>query len=263
MMYLTVNNIGDSTGLFGDYDTHDVELFGDADGTAMAQSEVGVDVHAGSDGQDAAGGQDAVALDYDGTIVQGRVLEEEVFEEGSGGVGIDTLACVDYLLQVVGAFEDDECAGLALGHVHTGLHVGVEIEACLFIGIVAPEAKTLDERVARQAGLGAYEEEEFAYLGLEDDDKGYETDAHDAPEDLAAKAHVEEVEDAPGQIDDYDGPEDAHDVGATDQPIKPVDEDGDHEDVEDVDKTDLGKGDRCKWHDCVCCLLFIKRIKEV
>ena len=78
---------------------------------------------------------------------------------------------------------------------------------------------------------------------MEDDDQGDEANAHDAAKDLAAEAHVEQGEDAPCDVDDNDGPEDAHDVGAANQTVEPIDEGGDHDDVEDVDETDFGEGD--------------------
>ena len=87
-------------------------------------------------------------MDDNGTVVQWGVFEEERFEEWGRGVGIDALAGFDEFLHVVGPFEDDERAGLALRHVHTGLDIGVEIRAGLLAGIVAPEAEPLDERVA-------------------------------------------------------------------------------------------------------------------
>ena len=69
---------------------------------------------------------------------------------------------------------------------------------------------------------------------LVDDDEGNETDAHDAAEDLAAEAHVEGFEDAPGNVHDKERPEDADDVGAFQHAIELVNEEGNDEYVEDV-----------------------------
>ena len=88
---------------------------------------------------------------------------------------------------------------------------------------------------AGELGLGADEEEEFAYFGLEHDDKGDESDAHDAAEDLAAETHVEHVEDAPGYVEDEHGPEDAYDVGAFEESIELIYEGCNHQDVEHID----------------------------
>ena len=63
--------IGDGAGFLADDDGEDVELFRDADGGAVAQAEVGVDVESRGDGQDAAGGEDAVAAGDDGAVVEG------------------------------------------------------------------------------------------------------------------------------------------------------------------------------------------------
>ena len=64
------DGVGDGTGLFGDDDAYDVELFGDADGAAVAQAKVGVDIGARGDRKDAAGGENLVAADDDGPVVE-------------------------------------------------------------------------------------------------------------------------------------------------------------------------------------------------
>ena len=46
MVDLAVDGIGYGAGFLADDDAEHVELFGDADGTAVAQTEVGVDVEA-------------------------------------------------------------------------------------------------------------------------------------------------------------------------------------------------------------------------
>ncbi len=64
------DGVGDGPGFFGDDDAYDIELLGDADGAAVAQAKVGVDVGAGGDRKDAAGGEDLVAADDDGPVVE-------------------------------------------------------------------------------------------------------------------------------------------------------------------------------------------------
>ena len=46
VVYGATDGIGDGTGLLADDDAEDVELLGDADGAAVAKTEVGVDVEA-------------------------------------------------------------------------------------------------------------------------------------------------------------------------------------------------------------------------
>lgn len=243
VVYFAAEGVGDGASFFGDDDADDVELLGDADSTAVSEPEVGVDVYSRGDGEYAASGEDLVAFNDNGAVVEGRVFEEEGFEEGCGDAGVDDLACADEFFDFVAALEDDEGAGLALRHVHAGLDVGLEVGAGVLVDIAAPELEAFGEGVARELGLGADEEEEFAYFGLEHDDKGDESDAHDAAEDLAAETHVEHVEDAPGYVEDEHGPEDAYDVGAFEEAVEFIDEEGYHEDVEDVDKSYFRKGE--------------------
>lgn len=82
VMDFAFKSVGDGPSFLGDDDGENVQLFGYADGTAVAETEIGVDVEAGSDGEDAPGGEDLVATDNDGTIVEGRVFEEQGFEKG-------------------------------------------------------------------------------------------------------------------------------------------------------------------------------------
>ena len=118
--------------------------------------------------------------------------------------------------------------------MHAGLDVGLEVGAFVFVDIAAPELEAFGHGVAGELGLGTDKEEEFPDFGLEDDDEGNETDAHDAAEDLAAEAHVEGFEDAPCNVHDKERPEDADDVGAFQHAVKLVNEEGNDENVKDV-----------------------------
>ena len=175
-----------------------------------------------------------VAADDDGPVVERRVFEEKGFEKGGGGNSVDGFACADKFFDFVGAFEDDEGSGFALRHVHAGLDVGLEVGTFVFVDIAAPELEAFGHGVAGELGLGTDKEEEFPDFGLEDDDEGNETDAHDAAKDLAAEAHVEGFEDAPGNVHDKERPEDADDVGAFQHAVELVNEEGNDEYVEDV-----------------------------
>ena len=138
-------------------------------------------------------------------------------------------------------FENDESAGFGLGHVHAGLDVGLEIDPGAFVDIAFPELETFENGVAGELGLGADEKKKFADFGLKDDDQGDEADTHDAAKDLAAETHVENVENAPGDIHDDEYPENAYDVSAFEQMIQLIDKESHQEDVQDIDKTDLRK----------------------
>ena len=235
-----VEGVGDGTGLFGDDDAQHVELLGDADGGAVAESEVGVDVEARGDGEDAAGGEDVVAVGDDGAVVEGRVFEEDGFYQRAGSHGVDALSCVDELFYFVLAFEDDEGACFALRHVHAGVDIGFVVDASLLLSlyVVFPETKAFEERFVDLC-LRAHEEEETSYLGLEDDDEGDETYAGDGGEQRPQESHAQHVGGAPEDEQDDECPEDEDDIGALDHAVDIVDEGGDEGDVDDVNRLDL------------------------
>ena len=101
VVYFAFESIGDGSSFLGDDDGENVQLFGYADGTAVAETEIGVDVEAGSDGEDTPSGEDLVAADDDGTIVEGRVFEEQGFEKGRRNQSIDGLTGADKLFHHV------------------------------------------------------------------------------------------------------------------------------------------------------------------
>ena len=115
--------------------------------------------------------------------------------------------------------EDEQGTRLARGHVHTGLDVGVEVDARPCRHIVPPKLESLDNGVAGELGLGAYEEEELAHFGLEDYDQGNDADIDDAAKYLGAETHVEEVGKAPADNDGDHRPEDADGIGAFDSAV--------------------------------------------
>ena len=97
--------------------------------------------------------------------------------------------------------------------MHTGLDVGVKVDAGTFAHVAPPKLETLDEGVACELGLGADEEQEFAHLGLEYDDQSDDTNINDAAKYLGAETHIEEVGNSPTDDDTYYCPKDADDVG--------------------------------------------------
>ena len=107
---------GDAARFFADDDGHGVGLLGDAEGRAVAQTQRARDVVVVADGEDAAGGLDAVVGDDHGAVVQGRVLEEDVLDEARVDAGVDDVAGFGVALERHFALDDDERSGLALCH---------------------------------------------------------------------------------------------------------------------------------------------------
>ena len=100
-----------------------------------------------------------------------------------------------------------------------------------------PELDAFEERFV-DLRLGADEEEETPYFGLEDDDKSEESDADDGTEDGSEETHAEQVGGAPEDEQDDECPENEDDVGAFDEPIDVVHQRGDEDDVDDVDESE-------------------------
>ena len=98
----------------------------------MAQSKLLGDVEIVADGQDAAGGEDAVLADNHSSVVERRVLEEDVLDEPLVDVRIDGLASADDIGQRGIALDDDECSHLALRHLHACHHDGHDVALELF-----------------------------------------------------------------------------------------------------------------------------------
>lgn len=240
MVDLAVDGIGDGAGLLADDEADDIELFGDTDSATMAEAEVWVYIDASGDRQDATSGDDPIAMDDDSAIVEGGILKKQCFEKWCGDIGVDTFAGGDDSIEFVLSAEDDECASLGGGHVHTSLEIGVEVDSLLLSNIVAPEEEA-PPYVVVELCLGAHKEEEMAYFGLEDDDEGYEADVDDGAEDGTGEAHREQVDDAPSGDDDDDGPEDADGIGATHKTIELKDEGGDEENIDEIDESKVKK----------------------
>ena len=69
--------------------------------------------------QDATGSLDVAVADNHSTIVEGGVLEEDVFDELLTDTGIDAFTRVDHIVQRHIALDDDEGSHLAFTHIQT------------------------------------------------------------------------------------------------------------------------------------------------
>ena len=113
-----------------------------------------------------------------------------------------------------------------------------------------PELDAFEERFV-DLRLGADEEEETPYLGLEDDDEGNETYADDGREDGTEETHAEEVGGAPGDKQNDECPENEDDIGAFDDAVDVVHQGGDKDDVDDVDDFDGRQAEEGERYHCL------------
>lgn len=237
------DGIGYGPSFLADDDADHIELLGDPDGTSVAKPEVGVDVDARSDGEDATGGEDSVAADNDGAIVERRILVEKLLEKSRRGKGINTLTGADDIVDLVLTFEDDKSASFAGRHVHTGLDVGFEIgaAACVVaLDVALPELEALKNILAGDAGVGAHHEEETTDFGLEDHHESDETHVDHSAKDGAREAHTEGIDDSPENDDHKNGPKNLHGIGAFDKFVDLIDEECNKQNVNDVADKNVG-----------------------
>ena len=111
---------GDAAGLLADHDHVGVALLGDADGGLVAHAEPRREVGALRDREGAAGGDDAVAGDDHGAVVERGVLEEDVHDQAPADLGVHHVAGGDDVLQGILLLDDDERSLLLRGHLPAG-----------------------------------------------------------------------------------------------------------------------------------------------
>lgn len=131
---------GDGASFFGDDDDDGVGRFAQTDGGAVARAELLVDVVVSGEGEEAAGGIDALMTDDDGAIVR-RIRfkgDEEGDEQFFCNLGIDFDA-LDHILIEDGIFLDgDESADAPFAEESGGFHdffdgFRGELGECIFV----------------------------------------------------------------------------------------------------------------------------------
>ena len=113
---------GDATRLFRHYNSNAVALVSDAQGSTMAKTEFLGNVQIVGNGQDTASSLDAIAGNNHSAIVQGRILEEEVFYQSLIDAGVEALTCGHNIVERCCALDDNQCSDLLFAHAHTGHH---------------------------------------------------------------------------------------------------------------------------------------------
>ena len=185
----------------------------------MPHAEAGGKVGAFGDREGAAGGDDAVAADDHGPVVQGGVLEENVHDQAPADFGVHRVAGGDDVLEGVLVLDDDERAGACRGHLLAGfgdlLH-GAGVHAA---GLPA-EKDFLEETLLleRRAGLAAHRAEEAAHLGLEDDHEGDRAHVDDGAQQGGDHFHPDRLRDHADDEHEDDGDEDIDGRGPADPP---------------------------------------------
>ena len=173
----------------------------------MAQSQFFRNVVTVRHGQYTSCGTDAFFRDDHGSVVQRRVLEEDVFYESLIDVGVYQVAGLHYIVEPHGALYHDECAHLAPRHVDARHHNG---HYCLLVGlrILRSSARCEEPGDNLEAAVRTERIEELAYLFLKKYDETDDTDAHQLVHNRTEEPHLEHLADEkPYYYEHYDADE--------------------------------------------------------
>jgi hypothetical protein len=118
---LALDRDRDPAGLLADDERDGVGLLGDADRRPVAGAHRLRERRVVREGQEAARGGDAVVLDDDRAVVEGRAGIEEGFEELAGEGGVEAAAVLDVLAQADVALDGDQGADAVLGELDGGV----------------------------------------------------------------------------------------------------------------------------------------------
>ena len=118
--------------------------------------------------------------------MQGAVLEKDVFDEAGVHVGIDGVAGVFVVVERHPLFDDDEGAGLGLGHVHAGIHDGDDIGLFALVLVLEEEVEKESPPLVR-----AQLHEESLDFVLKQNDEDEQAHAHELVHNRADEPHVE------------------------------------------------------------------------
>ena len=162
-------------GLLRDDGYHRVGMFAGADAGPVPHAQVPGEVHVSRQGEHAACAHNAPVADDDRTVMEGRLVPEQVFQQLAAHRAVQRGAGLDGIVEKVLPLKDHQRAGLALGQSGIGLHSlldGVfDLIRCFRVG----------EHVAKAAA--AHLLQKFANLRLEQDDKCQNTPFHHFPKE--------------------------------------------------------------------------------
>ena len=231
----------DAARLFADDDGNAVALVGDAQCCSVAQTQFLGDVEAVRDGQDATCSTDALVGNDHRSVVQGRVLEEDVLDELLTDVGVDVLASCHNVVQRCGTLNNDEGAYLLLAHRHTRHHDGhdgrLQLLAALVLVIVVEDAPQ-----GLHALVSAQVVEELADVLLEEDNQSDNTYRDHFVQDAAQQSHLQHLRHHEPQHDeDHDAHEHRQRPRLLHESVDVVHHGGDQHDVDDILQSEFEK----------------------
>lgn len=231
---------GDVACLLAHYDADGIRDLTQAQGRTVTQAEALRDIHVMAYGKYAPHGHNAVGGDYHGTVMEGGVLEEDIFDQAHIDVGIDYVAGFLIVGQGHLALHAYQCAGLGFRHGDAGIYYGHDLGVDLVIIIVITMKQPAQ---MPPSAVGAYVDQEALDLILKDDDKHYETYAHELVEDCARQAHIQYLgRDDPDHDKEQDTIKQAQGAAALHHTVYVVEQHPDEQDVKDIFYSELKHG---------------------
>ena len=155
----------------------------------MAQPKFLGNVKAVADGQYAAGSAYLLADDDHGTVVQRRVLEEDVLYEPLINQGIDALASSHDVVEWCGALNDYQGAHFLFAHAHARHDDGHdELFQLFFVVLFVAIGEQPSQHL--HALMGAEVIKELADVLLEEDYQSDDTNGNQLVHDAAQQFHL-------------------------------------------------------------------------
>ena len=175
----------------------------------MTQSQRLGDVGVVGHRQDATGCGDMLSAYDHGSIVERRVLKEDILDEALRDISVDVVTGVDVFVEPNAVFDDNQGPHVSFAHVHTCHHDGKDV----FVAVIG---RTFGPEEANQVGLAMVDTdggEETTYFFLKQDDQRECSHINDSVENGSKQSEIEELL----NNDPYENKDDdaGEDVGGT------------------------------------------------
>ena len=222
---------GDVAALLADDNGQGVGFLRNAQCGPVAQSQLLGHCHVVGDGKDAACGGDALVGDNHAAVMQGGVLEEDVFNEPLRDFGIEEFSGAYKVVQRQRTLHDDEGTHLLFRHRQAGHDDGYDVLAGVRLLVLAAE----ETHGCTYTLVGADGKEELADFVLKEDEQRDGTYADNAVEQRAQQAHFQDLGDEQPKDDEYQhAEEDVQRARLFHQAVAVIEQERNEKDVEEV-----------------------------
>jgi hypothetical protein len=221
---------GNTARFFGNHQRQTVGLLGDADGRAVARAEAGRHRRIDGQRQKAVGGRDPVLLHDHRAIVQGAARMKDGQQQVARQLGVQPHAAFDEGAQSDVPLDHDQRAGFIRGQA---AHRDQDI-----FGELGPLV------AAREPALASQARQRAADLGLEQYDYGQRQVRHDIRKHRAQRFQARIQRDHIQRHHDQDADQNVAGAGALDDHQGLIDQERDHQDVDDAGGRQAGQRDQ-------------------